>query len=390
MHRRNLAFIVTFVAAAASLLTTFPDRGPLGTTASGASPPAPWGRFQGRVRAHWPRPDDSDFDPAWPEWQMILDEDFVYFDPRNIQWLAAKGDRLDGASIPRALWGWLVGTPFTGKFRDPSVVHDSYCYRKAKALPGGERSFDDIHRMFYEAMRCAGVGEFEAQTKYFAVRKFGPPSDRGIWERIFGSPKEPTRKPADRGPAAELLSRANHLMSDGQLAAFFAGVQEVSISPLENEPKSFVYQAPPSAQMIATAELARPGEMIELTSAREGLASAKREIASTRQEKSSVREGLGSVKREIASAKEEKASVTKGKEMAAAKESKSSPISNPEPAVPVKPESLVVDPKFFTFTEPAQKEALDAVIYIARHIGKLSLDDLNRLAKEGVPELPRR
>ena len=116
----------------------------------------PWGRFEGQVVARWH--DDGR--------EMTLVEPFAYLDPRATRWHASAGAVVNGASIPRPFWS-LIGGPFTGRFRNASVVHDVAC---------GERSrpWQDVHRMFYEACRCGGVAVATAKTMYYAVYHSGP------------------------------------------------------------------------------------------------------------------------------------------------------------------------------------------------------------------------
>ncbi len=124
--------------------------------ANGARPRDRWGRFDGEIVARWE--DDGR--------QMTLVEPFVYLDPREVRWEAPAGSLVNGASIPRAFWSFMGG-PFAGEFRDASVVHDVACEER-------DRPWRAVHRMFYEACRCGGVGSFKAKTLYYAVFHFGP------------------------------------------------------------------------------------------------------------------------------------------------------------------------------------------------------------------------
>ena len=115
-----------------------------------------FGHFVGEVVATW------NVDGR----KMTLTEDFGYVDSQNRQWIAPAGTTVDGASIPSAFWTF-IGGPFEGKYRCASVVHDIECERMTS-------SWEDVHRMFYEAMRCAGVSDAQAKTMYYAVYHFGP------------------------------------------------------------------------------------------------------------------------------------------------------------------------------------------------------------------------
>lgn len=98
--------------------------------------------------------------------QLRLLEDFAYIDPHGTVWTAPKDSIVDGASIPRVFWT-ITGGPLEGKFRNASIIHDVACDRMA--VPS-----EKVHQMFYEACRCGGVPENEADLLYAAVYHFGP------------------------------------------------------------------------------------------------------------------------------------------------------------------------------------------------------------------------
>ncbi len=120
-----------------------------------------WGRFEGEVVASW----DADGR------LMTLRDDFAYIDPTGKHWLAPAGTVVDGASIPRLFWT-VIGSPFSGRYRNASVVHDIECDEMREP-------WEDVHRMFYEACRAGGVEEAQAKVMYYAVYHFGP-----RWELI--------------------------------------------------------------------------------------------------------------------------------------------------------------------------------------------------------------
>ena len=96
---------------------------------------------------------------------MTLLSELRYTDPDGVVWIAPEGSVVDGASIPRVLWS-LMGGPFDGKYRNASVLHDvSYDQQM--------RPWKQCDRMFYDAMRCSGVGETEAKTMYYALYRHG-------------------------------------------------------------------------------------------------------------------------------------------------------------------------------------------------------------------------
>ena len=114
-----------------------------------------WGHFDGTPVTKW-NPDGR---------TMTLLTELRYTDPKGEVWVAPIGSQVDGASIPRYLWS-IMGGPFEGKYRNASVLHDvAYGERK--------RPWQDCDRMFYNAMRCSGVGVTEAKTMYYALYRFG-------------------------------------------------------------------------------------------------------------------------------------------------------------------------------------------------------------------------
>jgi hypothetical protein len=101
---------------------------------------------------------------------MKLLEDFSFIDARGTTWQAPAGSIVDGASIPRILWP-LVGTPFAGKYRRASVLHDIACQERT-------RPWKKVHKMFYQAMRADKTPKSTAKQFYQAVQLFGPRWDK--------------------------------------------------------------------------------------------------------------------------------------------------------------------------------------------------------------------
>ena len=124
--------------------------------AAACSRPGPFGHFVGTVKTEWIEPDRK----------MRLLDDFAYVDPAGVLWKAPKDSVVDGASIPQVLWS-VVGSPYTGEYRNASVVHDVACEKR-------DKPWQDVHRMFYEACRAGGVGEQKAKLMYAAFYHFGP------------------------------------------------------------------------------------------------------------------------------------------------------------------------------------------------------------------------
>ena len=64
--------------------------------------------------------------------KVQLLEDFAFVDAKQKKWVATKGRKVDGASIPRILWT-VSGSPFVGKYRRASVLHDVYCEDRSES-----------------------------------------------------------------------------------------------------------------------------------------------------------------------------------------------------------------------------------------------------------------
>ncbi|MDQ2868307.1 MAG: DUF1353 domain-containing protein [Verrucomicrobiota bacterium] len=115
----------------------------------------PFGYYNTQVEARWDRDGRN----------MTITKELRYVDPDGVVWVAPVGSVVDGASIPRILWP-VLGGPFEGKYRAASVLHDV-------AYDQHTRSWAQCDRMFYNAMRCSGVGPIEAKTMYFALYRHG-------------------------------------------------------------------------------------------------------------------------------------------------------------------------------------------------------------------------
>jgi hypothetical protein len=114
-----------------------------------------WGTIVGPIKTEWGKARD-----------MRLLDDVKYIAPDKTEWIAKAGEKIDGASIPKTFWS-ILGGPYEGAYRDASVLHDVECDRR-------EKPWQDVHYMFYTAMRSAGVSERQAKIMYAAVYRFGP------------------------------------------------------------------------------------------------------------------------------------------------------------------------------------------------------------------------
>lgn len=135
---------------------------------------------------------------------MQLVQPFGFEDKNGVLWSVPAGVNVDGATIPRSLWP-IVGPPFTGKYRDASVIHDYYCATKT-------RDSNDTHLVFYEAMLVSGEDAKWAKLMYYAVVRFGP-----RWEVIAKmsggggrlASRSVYRAPLDEAELQEIEKRIN-------------------------------------------------------------------------------------------------------------------------------------------------------------------------------------
>jgi len=115
-----------------------------------------FGKYLGTVQSEW----------LSDGRKMKITADFSYEDPNGLAWVAKKGSEVDGASIPEFLWS-MIGSPFSGKYREASVIHDIACDER-------NRTWEVSHLAFYYAMRASGVGSVRAKILYAGVYYFGP------------------------------------------------------------------------------------------------------------------------------------------------------------------------------------------------------------------------
>ena len=130
--------------------------------------------------------------------RLQLLADLIYIEESGTDWPVPKDWVVDGASIPRIFWT-LIGGPLEGEYRNASIIHDHYCDTHARA-------WRETHRMFYEAMRCSGMGEAKAKILYYAVYRFGPRWSLGV-EAVESEAPLIGRPPTDRD-APTLLADA--------------------------------------------------------------------------------------------------------------------------------------------------------------------------------------
>lgn len=115
-----------------------------------------WGEINGPVRTEWFADE--------PRRMTVLDW-IVYVDKRRVRWTVAPGTVVDGASVP---WFFRRVFPaYIGFYRRATVLHDMACESR-------HATSWQVHRMFFEAMRCDGTNPLTAWLLWAAVRMFGP------------------------------------------------------------------------------------------------------------------------------------------------------------------------------------------------------------------------
>jgi hypothetical protein len=97
---------------------------------------------------------------------MRLMQPFEFVDASERRWPVPVGTVVDGASIHLFFWS-LIGGPFEGLYRGPSVIHDYFCDLRT-------RKCHEVHQNFHEGMLVAGVKPSLAFLMYKAVDQFGP------------------------------------------------------------------------------------------------------------------------------------------------------------------------------------------------------------------------
>ena len=108
------------------------------------------GVFRGDVITKW-LPNGRD---------MVLTTELSYTDNAGKVWTAYAGSTINGASIPRIFWV-LVGSPFCGRYRRPSVIHD--------VNSPSDEPWQAVHRVFLEMMETEGVSRVKRYLMFKAV-----------------------------------------------------------------------------------------------------------------------------------------------------------------------------------------------------------------------------
>jgi len=123
---------------------------------------ARWGYFDGPVVTEWLRGRGGDR-------RMRLVAPLIFVRAGGESITVPAGFDFDGASIPRVLWA-LVGSPYTGDYRDGAVVHDWLCRQRGAS---GHTSAT-AHHILYECARALQCHPRLAWCIWTGVRIAGP------------------------------------------------------------------------------------------------------------------------------------------------------------------------------------------------------------------------
>lgn len=112
------------------------------------------------------------FARKFPFYKTIDSLEFV--DAGRQQWVAPSSTLTDGASIP-PVFVKIIGDPKSREFINAATVHDAYC---GIGNEDGEyyhaAIWQNVHRMFYDALRVGGTPAVKAKIMFAAVYLGGP------------------------------------------------------------------------------------------------------------------------------------------------------------------------------------------------------------------------
>lgn len=101
-------------------------------------------------------------------------EKIEFVDARGDKWIAPRQTLTDGATIP-PIFTVLVGDRQSREYVIAAALHDAYCGVGNEDLETYRtRSWEDVHRMFYEALLVNGTDPQTAKIMYAAVYLGGP------------------------------------------------------------------------------------------------------------------------------------------------------------------------------------------------------------------------
>ncbi len=107
------------------------------------------------------------------EWFQLARQIF-FVDGQGKRWAAPQGVRTDGASIP-TIFVPIIGSKTNQSYLNAAVVHDAYCGRGNEEINLFQSEpWEEVHKMFYQAMVAGGTHPIKAKIMYAAVYLGGP------------------------------------------------------------------------------------------------------------------------------------------------------------------------------------------------------------------------
>ncbi|WP_370313673.1 DUF1353 domain-containing protein [Sagittula sp.] len=101
-------------------------------------------------------------------------DEIEFIDASGETWTAPRQTLTDGATIP-PIFAPLIGDRQSREYLMAAALHDAYCGVGNNALPTWRtRAWQDVHRMFYEALLVNGTPPQKAKIMFAAVYLGGP------------------------------------------------------------------------------------------------------------------------------------------------------------------------------------------------------------------------
>lgn len=106
-----------------------------------------------------------------------------FLDAQGRRWIAPSTILTDGASIPE-IFIPIIGVRRSPEFLNAAAIHDAYCGIGNEQNPVfHDGDWEDVHRMFYEALRVGGTGATKSKIMFAAVYLAGPRWEDAVRER---------------------------------------------------------------------------------------------------------------------------------------------------------------------------------------------------------------
>ena len=118
-------------------------------------------------------PDPVRLDPK-PQAFFELRDELSFHDSRGRKWVAPPETLTDGASIPKVFIP-MIGERRSSSFINAAAMHDAYCgFGNDHLDQYKSRNWEDVHRMFYDALIVNGTPRLKAKIMFAAVYLGGP------------------------------------------------------------------------------------------------------------------------------------------------------------------------------------------------------------------------